>query len=69
MLGAFIEAEPTRRHGLTQTALLKGDVKIEYIKVIRADFERNRPIYAALTSVWPVDFQFHGRSSSSFGFM
>lgn len=29
----------------------------------------NRPIYAALTSVWPVDFQFHGRSSSSFGFM
>jgi hypothetical protein len=29
----------------------------------------NRPIYAALTSVWSVDFQFHGRSSSSFGFM
>ena len=31
--------------------------------------DRNRPIYAALTSVWPVDFQFQGKSSSSFGFM
>jgi len=47
----------------------RGGVALILLIAAEIGLFRNRPIYGTLTSGWAIDFQFRGKSWSSFGFM